>query len=159
MLQTATGVMTLVLVAICAMYAVQARQREQEARRIPFIVDISNDLSVAAQNFRLERGAVTRALIIAATISDADRSEIAMRRAESDESLEMALKKLGNVSRAEVSPLLDELRSSRNLFIALRRETDAAIAPPGPRSTTGLSAQSTPCPVSSTMKSATRTRS
>ena len=57
MLQTATGVMTLVLVAICAMYAVQARQREQQARRIPVIVDISNDLSVAAQNFRLERGA------------------------------------------------------------------------------------------------------
>jgi signal transduction histidine kinase len=128
MLQTVTGVMTLALVVICAFYAVQARQREQEARRIPVIVDISNDLSIAAQNFRLERGAVTRALIIAATVSDADRAEIAMRRAESDESLAMALKKLANISRAQASPVLEEVRGSRNLFLALRRETDDAIA-------------------------------
>jgi signal transduction histidine kinase len=127
MLQTVTGLMTLALVGVCALYAIRALEREQEARRIPLIVDISNDLSVAAQNFRLERGAVTRALVIAARISDADKAEIAMRRSESDESLDMAIKKLANISRSEASTVLDNLRSSRSLFNGLRHETDEAM--------------------------------
>jgi signal transduction histidine kinase len=127
MLQTATGVMTLVLVAFCALLAVQALGREEKARRIPLVVDISNDLSVAAQNFRLERGAVTRALVIASRISDADKDEIAMRRADADAALETALKKLSKVSGLQKPPALDDLVSSRSLFNALRRETDNAI--------------------------------
>ena len=55
LLQTVTGLMTLVLVTIFALYAMQARESREQARRVPVIVDISSDLFTAIQTFRVER--------------------------------------------------------------------------------------------------------
>ena len=62
LLPTVTGLMTLALVTIFALHALQAIERREVVRRIPVIVDISYDLFAAIQDFRLERGAVNRAL-------------------------------------------------------------------------------------------------
>ena len=61
LLPTVTGLMTLALVTIFAILALEAFERREEVRRIPIIVDISYDLFAAIQDFRLERGAVNRA--------------------------------------------------------------------------------------------------
>src|SRR5580704_4104798 len=58
LLQTVTGLMTLVLVAIFAVDAIRALENREQARRVPVIVDISNDLFAAIQNVRVERGGV-----------------------------------------------------------------------------------------------------
>ncbi len=67
LLPTVTGLMTLALVTIFAILAEQALERREEVRRIPIIVDISYDLFAAIQDFRLERGAVNRAIADAGT--------------------------------------------------------------------------------------------
>ena len=62
LLPAVTGLMTLVLATIFAIYATNALERRDAVKRIPVIVDISYDLFAAIQDFRLERGAVNRAL-------------------------------------------------------------------------------------------------
>ena len=42
LLQAVTGLMTLVLVVIFAVYAMRASQAQQQARRVPIIVEISD---------------------------------------------------------------------------------------------------------------------
>jgi signal transduction histidine kinase len=127
MLQTVTALMTVTLVIIFALSAVRALKSEQEARYIPIIVDVSNDLFVAVQSFRLERGAVTHALDIVGQADDADKREIAMQRAIADQALDSALAKLPATAIAGIGPKLSEISESRKLQVALRRETDAVL--------------------------------
>ena len=50
LLQAVTGLMTLVLVMIFAVYAMHALQAQQQARRVPVIVEISDHLFTAARD-------------------------------------------------------------------------------------------------------------
>ncbi len=140
MLQTVTALMTMTLVMIFAVFAVRALETEQEARRIPFIVDISNNLFAAVQSFRLERGAVTHALDIVGQADDADLHEIEMQRALADSALNSGLAKLPAARIKGTKSKLTEISESRNLQIALRRETDAALGERNERNSARLGA-------------------
>ena len=128
MLQTVTALMTMTLVIIFALYAVRSLESERGARRIPIIVDISNDLFGAAQSFRLERGVVTRALDIVGQADETDRREAMMQRALADSALNSALAKLPAATITGTGAKLKEISESRNLQGALRRETDVALS-------------------------------
>src|SRR5213076_2777845 len=65
-LHLVTSFMTIMVVAISATYAVYAWERREYARPVAGLVDISNDLFVAIQNFRLERGVVNTSLVLPA---------------------------------------------------------------------------------------------
>jgi len=110
------------------------------ARRIPFIVDISNNLFAAVQSFRLERGAVTHALDIVGQADDADLHEIEMQRALADSALNSGLAKLPAARIKGTKSKLTEISESRNLQIALRRETDAALGERNERNSARLGA-------------------
>src|SRR5258707_190929 len=127
-LQPVIGLMTLTLVIIFAIYAMRALGDEQEAQRIPAIVDISNDLFAATQAFRLERGAVTHALEIAAPGDNSDAAEIAAQRAKGDKALDSALTKLAAIRVSGSQPIIKDINDSRNQLVMLRGEIVAALA-------------------------------
>ena len=97
LLQTVTGLMTLVLVAIFAVYAMSALESQEQARRVPIIVDISNDLFAATQNVRLERGGVNASFMTPDSMSPDAQKEIADTRARSGKALDSALTKIAAV--------------------------------------------------------------
>jgi hypothetical protein len=97
LLQTVTGLMTLVLVAIFAVYAMHALESWEQARRVPIIVDISNDLFAAIQNVRLERGGVNASFMTPDSMSPDAQKEIADTRARSGKALDSALTKIAAV--------------------------------------------------------------
>src|SRR5215468_7638845 len=97
LLPAVTGLMTLVLATIFAIYAMHAVERREEVRRIPVIVDISYDLFAAIQDVRLERGAVNRALQVPEVATADARAEIAGLRKTSGASLDSALAKLSAI--------------------------------------------------------------
>ncbi len=130
LLQFVIGMMTMTLVIIFAVYAARALAKEKEAERIPAIVAISNDLFAAIQGFRLERGAVTHALDIAAPGDNSDAAEIGAQRAAADKALDSALMKLATVRVSGSQPIIKDINESRNQLIALRRETATALARP-----------------------------
>ena len=163
LLQAVICLMTVTLVIIFAIYAMRSLGKEREAQRIPAIVDISNELFAAEQAFRLERGAVTHALDIAAPGDNSDAAEIAAQRAKADKALDSAFAKLAAIRLSGSQPIINQINENRSLYVALRRETGAVLRgasriPPssartGSRSTSGLSVRSTSCPAGWTMNS------
>jgi signal transduction histidine kinase len=133
LLQTVTGLMTLVLVTIFALYAMQARESREQARRIPIIVDISSDLFTAIQTFRVERGAVNTGLRTSAVVDPDSQREIARLRAESAKALDSALAKLRAVTVDGVEPVIEAIVESRNALVQRRHEVDAALQQPKDR--------------------------
>src|ERR1700704_2618819 len=93
LLQAVTVLMTLVLVTICAVYAMGASESREQARRVPILVDISSDLFTAIQNIRLERGTVNTALRTSTVIDPGSQSEIVKLRIASAKALNSALTK------------------------------------------------------------------
>jgi signal transduction histidine kinase len=125
--------MTLVIVAIFAIYGARALERRDEARRIPHIVDISYDLFAAIQDFRLERGAANRAIAGVEISHRNSEDEISKLRAQSGKSLDLALTKLAAIKAQGIEAQIAEIGRSRNAFIALRGEIDRALALPKDR--------------------------
>ena len=140
LLHAVIGLLTATIVITFAIYGIRALQSLQEARQIPGIVDISNDLFVAEQSFRIERGAVTHALDIEASVSEADVTEITMERTKADTSLDRALAKLAAIELSGSRPIRNEISESRKLFTTLRGETDTALKQPDARRSAALSA-------------------
>jgi signal transduction histidine kinase len=130
LLQAVICLMTVTLVIVFAIYAMRALDNEREAQRIPTIVDISNDLFTAIQGFRLERGAVTHALDIAAPGDNSDVAEIAAQRATADRALDSALAKLAAITLSGSGPIIHDIDQHRAELIVLRRETSDALARP-----------------------------
>ena len=58
LLQAVTILMTLSLAVVCGLYALDAQRKQQEAGRVPQILEISNNLFTSLQNLRTERGNV-----------------------------------------------------------------------------------------------------
>src|SRR6202158_535534 len=94
LLQTVTGLMTLVLVAIFAGYAVRALESWEQARRVPVIVDIYNDLLAAILHVRLERATVRDSFVTPEIIEPDTQKGIVDNRVQSVEALDSALLKL-----------------------------------------------------------------
>ncbi len=128
LLPAATGLMTLALVTIFAVYALNALSRTQEARRIPLIVNVSYDLFEAIQDIRLERGAANRAL---SAFPDPDvQNEIATLRMRSGKSLDSALAKLDAINVSGIADDVERVRESRQAFSVLRPQIDYALSQP-----------------------------
>src|SRR5260221_1093597 len=124
LLQAVTGLMTLVLVMICAVYAMHALEAQQQARRVPIIVDISDDLFTAMQNLRQERGKVNASLVTA-EISDSEaQKELGKIRLEAASALDSALARINAAGFSEARSAIDKLLASRTAFIALRDDAD-----------------------------------
>ena len=130
LLPSVTGLMTLTLVTIFAVLALHAIERREEVRRIPLVIDISYDLFAAIQDFRLERGDVNRALSTLAIPDPAVLTGIAKLRIQSAKSLDSAFSRLTAVYSIGLQPRIDDIRASRDAFIALRREVDQALTQP-----------------------------
>jgi signal transduction histidine kinase len=130
LLPTITGLMTIALVTIFAIYAYQAIERREQVRRIPIIVDISYDLFAAIQYLRLERGAVNRALARDDAIDSNAEAQIAELRENSGKSLDSALRKLDAFEKNGAAAEIEEIVRSRDVFVAVRREVDHALQLP-----------------------------
>jgi signal transduction histidine kinase len=130
LLPTVTGLMTLGLVTIFAILAIEAFDRREEVRRIPIIVDISNDLFAAIQDFRLERGAVNRASAEVGVLRAAAEAEINALRDSSARSLDAALTKLASVKVDGTERVIAEIWARREEFVALRVPVDQALHQP-----------------------------
>jgi signal transduction histidine kinase len=127
LLQAVTGVMTLALVAVFAVDALSALRSQEQARRVPVIIDISNDLYAALQNLRGERGAIYTALTAPDAISADTQRQIAALRARSTNALDSVLVKLRTVGPKDVASEIEAIRDERSAFAKLRYDVDTAL--------------------------------
>jgi signal transduction histidine kinase len=130
LLQAITGVMTAALMAAFAVYALDARYVQEQAQRVPVILDISSDLYTAIQNFRNERGTLYTALLTPGNISPETQKRIAAARSQSEHALDNALMRLAHVGLKGVAPEIDAIREQRTGFENLRLEVEAALQQP-----------------------------
>jgi signal transduction histidine kinase len=130
LLQTVTGLMTLVLVAIFAVYAMSALESQEQARRVPIIVDISNDLFAATQNVRLERGEINASLVTPEVIDADTQKRIADIRVLSRKALDSALTKMAATASSDTWPAIEEIREGDNALNVLRGRIDLALQQP-----------------------------
>jgi signal transduction histidine kinase len=122
--------MTLVLVAIFAVDAIRALENREQARRVPAIVDISNDLFTAIQNVRVERGEVNASLMAPDIRSPDAQKEIADSRVRSGKALDSALTKIAAIGFGDTGPAITEIHEGRNTLAQLRDEVDLALRRP-----------------------------
>jgi hypothetical protein len=94
LLQTITGVMTLVLVAVFGMYALHALQAQQQARRVLTLINISDDLFTATLNIRLERRTVNGLLVTPEPIDLNAQGALTDERARSERAIDSPWAKL-----------------------------------------------------------------
>ena len=127
LLQAVTGVMTLALVAVLAVYALDALKSQERARRVPAIIDISNDLFVAVQNFRLERGNVYTSLATPGIVAPMTQSAIMAERQRSRSALDSALVQLRTLKVEGTGPAIADISEQRAAFEKLRLDVDAAL--------------------------------
>ena len=140
LLQTVTVLLTLVLVTICAVYAMNALESREQARRVPILVDISSDLFTAIQNFRLERGDVNTALRISTAIDADSQSQIAKMRVGSAKALDTALTKLRDLNVDDAGPAIETIGKSRDALAQQRQQVDASLQQPRDGRPAGLTA-------------------
>jgi signal transduction histidine kinase len=127
LLPAVTGLMTLALVVMFAVLALHAAERREEVRQVPLMIDISNDLFAAIQNFRLERGEVNRALASPGIPDLEVQSQIVEWRSESGKSLESALLKLAVMDADGIPLKIEEIRADRDALLSVRRDVDRAL--------------------------------
>jgi hypothetical protein len=130
LLRAVTGLMTLALVAVFAGYALRALESQEQARRVPLIVDISNDLFAAIQNIRVERSAIHDSLVTPEVIDIDMQKEIGDTRARSAKALDSALAKMDAIALTKIGPAIGEIRESRNALTLLRGRIDPALHQP-----------------------------
>ena len=138
LLRTISGVMTLALVTILALYAGSARESQEQARRVPVIIDISTDLYAAIQNIRTERGNIYTSLAAPEPIGSETQNDIAAMRIRSEEALDSMLAEFASIGARDTAPAIDELSRERGTFAALRVEVDSALRQPLERRPAGL---------------------
>jgi signal transduction histidine kinase len=125
-LPAVAGVLTMTILAILAIDALNAWEAREQTRPVPIIVDITQDLLTAIMNLRLERGTVNAALLSPAAVDTDTQSEIAAMRARSRAALEMALAKLDAAS-SQLRPESLAISANYDAFNAVRSETDRAL--------------------------------
>jgi len=130
LLPAVTGLMTLALVTIFAVYAMQALQSRETARRVPLIIDASYDLFAAVQNLRMERGTVNTAFATPERVDSDTQNTIADLRVQSGKSLDSALGKVATLDVPAIPPTIDEIRRSREALAKARHDIDQALVQP-----------------------------
>ncbi len=130
LLQTSTFLLTAMLVAVLATYAGGAVRSERQARRVPAIVDISNDLFSAIQAIRVQRANIHPSLMRQMPADSETRRVIAAQRIEFEKSLDRALKKLPEARVQGAAANIGAIRDSVVAYDALRHDVDAAILLP-----------------------------
>ena len=138
LLQAVTGLMTLALVSIFAAFAVRALQSQEQARRVPIIVDISSDLFSAIQDVRVERGAVNISLAAPEAVDADTQKEIVDLRARSGMALDSALAKLAPIAEIDTARAIVKIREGRETLAVLRDRVDEALHRPKDRRSAGL---------------------
>src|ERR1043165_4813348 len=141
LLQAVTGVMTLALMTVFAVYAVNALDARDSARRVPAMVDISNDLFAAIQYLRSERGSANTALLTADVVAREQRDEIAGLREKSGMAFDSALAKIATIGFGGTGPAIGEIRLARNAYERVHREVEAALLKPRAERAQDLSAR------------------
>ena len=94
LLQTATIVMTLAIAAVCGVYALSALRNQEQARRVPQVLELSNNLYAALGAIRAERGRAFRLVASSRFATRADNAELDRMRAASDKILTATLAEL-----------------------------------------------------------------
>src|SRR5882672_2006241 len=130
LLQTITGLLTLVLVTTFTLDAVRAFQNRERAKRVPIIVDISNDLFTADESLRVERGTVNVYLAAKAPSDSYAQNQITELRDQSKMALDAALTGLTMVSVDGIGPVVDGIRESRSALEKIRLDVNAALEMP-----------------------------
>ncbi|XCN73468.1 MAG: HAMP domain-containing protein [Candidatus Electrothrix aestuarii] len=97
----------------------------QQAKRVFFLNDVSDDLYTAVGNYGFERGRVNVVLKDAGPVErmDMNRQFILDRRAEGDKALQSALSKLADVQRADIKNALTTITQLTSKIEELREET------------------------------------
>jgi signal transduction histidine kinase len=127
LLPTVTGLLTLALVTICALYARNALQSREQALRVPVIVGISSDLFTAIQGFRVERGAVNTNLAAPVPIATEDQNNITRLRIQSEKALDSALSRIGFVHIDGSGPAVEAIHERVHALVQQRADVDAAL--------------------------------
>jgi signal transduction histidine kinase len=126
-LPTVTCLLAASLLADVVGDARRAWSSRRQAEQISIVVAVVKDLSTAAINLRLERGAVNFALAAQEPAGSGTHEMIAMLRAESGRGLAAALSKLAVASPAVFARQLDDVNQALSAFAALRNDADAAL--------------------------------
>jgi signal transduction histidine kinase len=138
-LQAIVGLLVVVLVGACALFASQAFERRQEADRVMALTQVTRDLFSAMQSLRLERAGVATALVEAGPDSASDTQSRAALRARSERLLDDALAKLGALQREPGDAFSEaQIRARRADLERLRPIALAAIAEPAAQREVGL---------------------
>jgi len=130
LLQAATGLLTLVVVTIFAIYTIHALGEQQRARRVPVLVDTSNDLFSAIEDIRVERGNANAALVMPEIVDRGAQDETAAIRLRSAQTMDAATAKIAAIGLSDAQPAIDELRATRTALVAQRDPIDAALQQP-----------------------------
>jgi signal transduction histidine kinase len=126
-LPTVTCVLIAALLADVVGDAGRAWRSRTQAEHVFVVVDVVKDLSIAAINIRLERGAVNFALSAAEPSGAETHNTIATLRVESAKNLDAALSKLATQKAIVITAELGEFEQAFNRFDVLRHEADAAL--------------------------------
>jgi len=130
LLQAITGLLTLVLVTIFGVYAIQALHAQQQAERTSTLISISKDLFTATLNVRLERGAVNAALILPQPVDAGTQKDLSNYRAQSERAIEGISAKLGAKDPAGFTSGKGEVLKNWAAWTAMRHEADQALRQP-----------------------------
>ncbi|HXJ01651.1 MAG TPA: ATP-binding protein [Micropepsaceae bacterium] len=141
LLLAVTGLMTTALMAAFALYAASALESQQHARRVPAILDISNDLYAAIQNLRTERGTIYTALSTPGVVAPKVQSDVAGYRARSASTLDAALSKLSVVGQRGAEAEVKDIREAYGTFQGLRSDIDNALQQPQAKNREALRAK------------------
>ena len=138
LLQTVTLLMTLSLVTVCGLYALEALHKQEAARRVPQILEVSNHLYAALQSIRNERGN-TLTLIESSQLTTPEiKAELGTLRAASGKALNSMLMGLASIEFEGRDEALAEIRAPWRAFDGLRHEVDTALQEPLERRPTDL---------------------
>ena len=126
-LPTATCLLVTALIADVLADARRAWISRGQAQNISVVVASVEDLSEAAINFRLERGAVNFALAAQEPAGAETEEMVAALRGESEKSLSSALARFATQSPLAIKAELDAVNQAMRAFADLRSEADEAV--------------------------------
>ena len=135
------GLLVMVLVALCAISALHAFDRRQQARRVMALAEVSRGLFSAMDALRLERGATDGLLHTPVTPTAGDIGYKVEMRRRATEALDRALPKLHAIAPAADAFGQAEIARHLARVVALRSQADAAIARPPKERPAGLADQ------------------
>ncbi|HET7086234.1 MAG TPA: ATP-binding protein [Rhizomicrobium sp.] len=122
-------------VAVLAILASGAYERQREAEHVLAVVNIANDMLASRQSLRKEGGSMFTALAEPKTVSDETRKYVIALHAKSDAELTSLIDRLKSYPDSQAADAIADIRASRasydNLFPAvtdlLRQPTNARL--------------------------------